>query len=184
MQYYKSINLKDGKSCVLRNATEKEAEAVLQVFILTHTQTDYLMTYPEETTMTVEEEARYLQKKTESSDEIEILAEVDGRIIGIAWIDRVGTKEKIKHRAEYGISIDKDYWGLGIGRALTQACIACAKEAGYVQMELDVVAENKKAIALYESEGFVEYGRNPKGFRSRLSGWQELVLMRRELCDM
>lgn len=184
MQYYKSINLKDGKSCVLRNATEKEAEAVLQVFILTHTQTDYLMTYPEETTMTVEEEARYLQKKTESSDEIEILAEVDGRIIGIAGIDRVGTKEKIKHRAEYGISIDKDYWGLGIGRALTQACIACAKEAGYVQMELDVVAENKKAIALYESEGFVEYGRNPKGFRSRLSGWQELVLMRRELCDM
>ena len=29
--------------------------------------------------------------------------------------------------------------------------------------------------------GFVEYGRNPKGFRSRLTGWQELVLMRLEL---
>ena len=29
--------------------------------------------------------------------------------------------------------------------------------------------------------GTVEYGRNPKGFRSQFSGWQELVLMRLEL---
>ena len=43
------------------------------------------------------------------------------------------------------------------------------------------VAENEAAIALYRSEGFVEYGRNPKGFYSRYSGWQELVLMRLEL---
>ena len=48
-------------------------------------------------------------------------------------------------------------------------------------MELEVVAENRSAIALYESVGFVEYGRNPKGFRSRLTGWQEVVLMRLEL---
>jgi ribosomal protein S18 acetylase RimI-like enzyme len=80
-----------------------------------------------------------------------------------------------------GISVDKDYWGLGIGRALTKACIECAKIARYSQLELDVVAQNERAIALYESEGFAQYGRNPKGFRSRYSGWQELVLMCMEL---
>ena len=64
---------------------------------------------------------------------------------------------------------------------MTEACMECAKAAGYAQMELEVVAENRTAIALYESVGFVEYGRNPKGFRSRLTGWQELVLMRLEL---
>lgn len=48
-------------------------------------------------------------------------------------------------------------------------------------MELEVVAENRSAIGLYESVGFVEYGRNPKGFRSRLTGWQEVVLMWLEL---
>ena len=77
--------------------------------------------------------------------------------------------------------MDKAYWGLGIGRAMTETCIECAKAAGYAQMELEAVAENKNALALYESVGFVEYGRNPKGFRSRLAGWQELVLMRLEL---
>ena len=77
--------------------------------------------------------------------------------------------------------MDKAYWGLGIGRALTEACIECAGAAGYVQLELEAVAENKSALALYRSVGFQEYGRNPKGFRSRLTGWQELVLMRLEL---
>lgn len=48
-------------------------------------------------------------------------------------------------------------------------------------MELEVVAENRAALSLYESVGFVEYGRNPKGFRSRYTGWQEVVLMRLDL---
>ena len=99
----------------------------------------------------------------------------------MAGIACVGPKEKTRHRAEFGISVDKDFWGLGIGRALTEACIECARAAGYLQMELEVVAENEKALSLYRSLGFVEYGRNPRGFRSRLTGWQELLLMRLEL---
>ena len=53
-----------------------------------------------------------------------------------------------------------------------------ARKAGYTQLELDVVADNASALALYKKFGFVEYGRNPKGFRSRNTGYQELVLMR------
>ena len=64
---------------------------------------------------------------------------------------------------------------------MTKACIQLAKQAGYLQLELEAVADNERALGLYESEGFVEYGRNPKGFRSRFTGWQALVLMRREL---
>ena len=64
---------------------------------------------------------------------------------------------------------------------MTEACIDCAKNAGYVQLEPEAVAENKSALALYRSVCFVEYGRNPKGFRSRLTGWQVVVLMRLEL---
>ena len=129
----------------------------------------------------LEGEARYLQERFESDNEIEILAEVDGRVVGTAGIGCVGSKEKLRHRAEFGIGVERAYWGLGLGRALTEACIECAKRAGYAQLELDVVAENERAIALYQSEGFVEYGRNPRGFRSRQTGWQELVLMRLEL---
>ena len=181
MEYYQTITLKDGASCVLRNGAAKDGASMLEFFLLTHGQTDFLLSYPDETDETAEGEAQFLQAKTESPDEIELLAEIDGKIVGSAGIGRVGTKEKVKRRAEFGISVDKNYWGLGIGRALTQACIECAKSAGYAQLELDAVADNERAIALYRSAGFVEYGRNPMGFHSRLTGWQELALMRLEL---
>ena len=181
MKYYKIIQLKDGRACILRNGAASDSRAVIDIFNLTHEQTDWMLTYVDENSFSVEQEADFLQAKTDSPDEIEILAEIDGRVVGSAGIDRIGRNDKVKHRAEFGISVDKAYWGLGIGRALTKACIECAKEAGYAQLELDVVAQNERATALYESEGFVEYGRNPKGFRSRMSGWQELVLMRLEL---
>ena len=183
MKYYKRILLKDGRECVLRNATQDDSEAAMANFILTHSQTDWLLSYPEECTMTVEEEGRYLQKKTDSENEIEILADVDGRVVGLAGIDALGGCFKIRHRAEFGVSIDSSYWGLGIGGALTDACIECAKKAGYGQLELEVVADNAPAIAMYKKKGFVESGRNPKGFRSRLTGWQELVGMRLDLTD-
>ena len=181
MEYRRTVTLKDGRSCVIRNATERDGQAVLDAFLLAHAQTDMLLTYPDETSMSAQEEGRFLQKRTESADEIEILAELDGSVVGTAGIGCVGRKEKIRHRAEFGVSVDKAYWWLGIGRALTEACIECARAAGYVQLELEAVADNSRAVALYRSLGFVEYGRNPKGFRSRLSGWQELLLMRLEL---
>lgn len=181
MRYHKIIPLKDGRTCTLRNGTAEDGQALLDIFNLTHAQTDYLLTYPEESTHTAQEEAEFLKQKTESTDEIELLAEVDGAVVGSAGIGCVGRREKTRHRARFGISVDKAYWGLGIGRALTEACIECAKTAGYVQLELEAVAENEHALALYRSVGFAEYGRNPKGFRSRISGWQAVVLMRLEL---
>ena len=181
MEYHKTITLKDGRACTLLNGTAEDGQALLNIFNVTHAQTDFLLTYPEEHSYTAEDEAELLRRKTDSADEIELLAFVDGAIVGSVGVTCVGRKEKIRHRAEFGISVDKAYWGLGVGRALTKACIECAKRAEYAQLELEVVAENRSAIALYESVGFVEYGRNPKGFRSRLTGWQEVVLMRLEL---
>lgn len=178
MQYQRTVKLKDGRECVLRNGTAADAQAVLDVFNLTHFETDFLGSYPDESTLTPEGEADFLQKQTDSDNAIEILAEVDGKAVGLAGISCARPREKTRHRAEFGVSIDKAYWGLGIGRALTEACIECAKAAGYAQLELSVVADNAHAIALYESVGFVEYGRNPMGFRSRKTGWQALVDMR------
>ena len=151
MIYSKTVTLRDGRLCVLRNGTEPDAQGVLSNFILTHGQT------------------------------VELVAEVDGVITGTAGIGGVGSAEKTSHRASFGIGIDRAWWGLGIGRALTEACIECAAAAGYTQLELEVVADNERALSLYKSVGFVEYGRNPNGFISRKLGRQAIVLMRLEL---
>ena len=181
MKYEQRITLKSGNEALLRNGAAPDGSAVFEIFNATHAETDYLLSYPDENSFDPEQEAHFLEEKTKSPNEIEIIAFIDGKIAGMAGIGAVGTKYKVKHRAEFGISILKEYWGLGLGRALTEACIQCARDAGYVQMELNVVSENKRAISLYQNLGFEEFGRNPKGFLSRTSGFQELIYMLLEL---
>lgn len=181
MKYNRSIILENNQKCLIRNAEGFDAKAVYDNFNLTHGQTDYLLAYPDENSFTVDQERDFLIEKEKSMNEVHICAVVDGKIVGTACIEAVGKKDKVKHRAQFGISIDKEYWNIGIGTALIKACIECARNAGYLQIELDVVSENVSAISLYKSVGFKEYGRNPKGFCSRISGWQEIILMRLEL---
>ena len=177
MKYHQTVVLKNGKEALLRNGESADGAAVFEVFNRTHAETDYLLSYPDENSFDAEQEAGFLDKKTNSPNEIELLALVDGKLAGTAGIEAVGNKYKVRHRAEFGISILKEYWGLGVGKALAEACIECAREAGYAQLELNVVAGNERALALYRSLGFEEFGRNPKGFRSRTSGFQELIYM-------
>ena len=181
MEYHQVIRLKNGVECCLRNGVESDGQAVFDNFNLTHGETDYLLTYPDENAFDVMQESQFLKEKTESKNEIQIVAVVDNVVVGTAGIGAIGAKYKVRHRAEFGISVAKEFWGLGLGQALTTACIACARAAGYIQLELNVVAENTRAISMYEKNGFVEYGRNPKGFHSRMAGFQEVVYMRLEL---
>ena len=181
MKYSQKIILKNGKEALLRNGTAADGAAVLENFNRTHAETDFLLSYPDEKGFTEEQEATFLEEKEKSADEVEIVALVDGKLVGMAGIDAVGSRYKTKHRAEFGVSVLKEYWGLGIGRALMEACIQCARDAGFVQLELSVVADNARAVAMYQRAGFAEYGRNPKGFRSRTAGFQEVVFMRLEL---
>lgn len=181
MRYQQTVRLKNGEICLIRSGCAADAQAAYDNFNLTHAQTDFLLSYPDENSFDAGQEGQFLAQREAEAREVELCAFLHGRLVGMAGVEAVGTKDKVRHRAELGISVEQDYWDLGIGRALTAACIECARQARYHQLELDVVRENAAAIALYESFGFVEYGRNPKGFRSRLSGWQELVLMRLEL---
>lgn len=179
-EVYKKVFLKNNKKCLIRNATGDDAQEVLNIFLLTHDQTDFLSSYKDETSIDTAFEKQFLTDRETAAREVYLCAIVDGHIVGTASVASIG-KNKVKHRAELEVAIDKPFCGMGIGRALVTACIECAKEAGYSQLELEVVSENRNAIALYESIGFTEFGRNPRGFRSRYQGWQELISMRLEL---
>ncbi|SCN25481.1 putative acetyltransferase YhhY [Clostridium sp. N3C] len=181
MKYEKIISLKNGKRCLLRNAFESDAQTVIDIFNLTHGETDYLLSYPDESILNIEEEGQFLKEKADSENEVQILALVDDMVVGMAGISALGRIYKLRHRADLGVSVAKEFWSLGIGKALMEACIECARKAGYVQLELTVVAENERAVSMYKRAGFVEYGRNPKGFNSRISGFQEVIHMRLEL---
>ncbi len=181
MRCAETVLLKDGVELLVRNAVASDARALRDIMQRTHAETDYLLSYPDEQSVDDEQEARSLAETERSDNEVELVAIIDGRIVGSAGVTAVGSRRKVGHRARFGISILKEYWGMGIGRVLTEACIDCARRAGYTQLELDVVADNERAMSLYRRAGFEEYGRNPRGYRSASAGYQELVHMRLEL---
>lgn len=183
MYFEKEVILPCGEKLYIRNARETDAEALLSVFKETHAESDFLLTYPEENCFTVMDETEFLRGKRVSPNEIELLGFIDGELAGSAGIEQIGGREKIRHRADFGISILKKFWGKGIGRALLLASVECAKKAGYEQVELQMVSENMRAKKLYESVGFTEFGRNPKGFKTRNGKYQELILMRYDFCE-
>ena len=66
MKYDKTLKLKNGMSCRLRSGLESDGETVLDNFKLTHSETDYLGTYPDENTLDAEQEIRFLKEKYEN----------------------------------------------------------------------------------------------------------------------
>ena len=181
MRYAKTVLLACGQELLVRNGVASDARALRETTQRTHAQTDYLLSYPDEQRADDEQEARLLAETERSNNEVELVAVVDGQIVGSAGVTVVGGRRKVAHRARFGISILKEYWGMGIGRVLMDACIDCARRACYAQLELEVVADNERALSLYRRTGFEEYGRNPRGYRSAAAGYQELVHMRLEL---
>ena len=181
MRYAETVALKGGVELLVRNAVASDARALRETMRHTHSETDYLLSYPDEHGTDEEREARLLGETERSCNEVELVAVVDGKIVGSAGVAAVGGRRKVAHRVRFGISVLKEQWGMGIGRVLMDASIDCARQAGYTQLELDVVADNEGAMSLYRRAGFKEYGRNPRGYRSASAGYQELVYMRLEL---
>ncbi|MDO4492974.1 MAG: GNAT family N-acetyltransferase [Clostridia bacterium] len=178
MEFQSAAVLKDGRICTLRAATEADAAEVLRSFLATRGETEFLATYPEECTLTEQDEAAFLENAQEDPRAVQLVAELGGKIAGTAGIAPAGRGIKMKHRASFGIAVERAYWGLGIGRALTEACIACAKAAGYGRIELEVMEENTAAVRLYESLGFEPFGRDPGAFVTKDGRAQPVVWMR------
>ena len=177
MKYSQTIVLSNGSEALIRSGEAADGLAVYENFNRVHAETDFLLAYSDENSFNPEQEAQFLDAKAKDPREAALLGFISGELAGTAIIEVVGSKDKIRHRAEFSISILRKYWGLGLGKALAAACIRCAKEAGYEQLELTAVAENERALSLYRSLGFEEFGRNPRGFKPRSGGYQEVVYM-------
>jgi len=181
MKYYEKLTLRNGQECILRNATAKDAKAVKEHRIVVAGETDYMLRYPDELTMTEEEEAKTLEKKENSPDELMLMAEIDGKLAANAGIYPIGRFDRIKHKADFGVSVKKAYWGMGLGTIMLERMITLAREAGYKKLNLEVIEGNENAIRIYEKYGFNLYGTEEKGFRYRDDTYASIHYMHLEL---
>ena len=179
LRYYQRIKLKNGKDCILRNPTAEDAQAIIYHMIKTSEESDNMLRYSDEIARTVkyEDEFSFLKMLEDADDQGMICAVVDGIIVANAGFHPVGKTDKVRHRCEFGISVQREYWHQGIGYAILCAIKDQAKAAGYTQIELDVVTDNQRGLGLYQKCGFEIIGKNMRHLRKRDNSYQACYIM-------
>lgn len=133
-------------------AQAQDAAALLEYLKIVGGETENLSFGAEGVPIDVEAERSYLGMQAQSCDHIQLLAKVNGEIIGTASLNR--KKNRMNHRAEFGISVKKAWWGCGVASALTEHILIFARKTGVEQVNLEVRSDNNRAIALYKKFGF------------------------------
>lgn len=171
------ITLSGGLLCTLRSPEPEDAAAMLDYLRVTSGETENVVRYPEEITLSVEEEGAFLQECAASERQVMLAVFGAGQALGSAGVSPVGNNAKLRHRAEVGISLRKAYWSMGLGTCLMETAIDLARQMGYEQLELEVSGQNDRAKRLYEKLGFVSCGETSHGFRLRSGGYASLERM-------
>ncbi|WP_271808941.1 GNAT family N-acetyltransferase [Clostridium beijerinckii] len=177
----KKIKLKNGEECILRSPDVKDAEKLIDYLRKASSETDYMLRYPEEITMTIEDEEKFINDISESNKDVMISAFIYDKLVGNSSICIIGNIIKVSHRANFGIAVIKEAWNLGVGKALLIEILKYAKKVGFEQVELEVASDNYKAINLYEEFGFKKYGTRSNSFKLKDGSYYTEYLMMKNL---
>lgn len=154
-----------GRTVVLRNAEETDADDLIRYLKVTTGETPFLIREPDEVRLTQEQEKTFIRNNIEAERELLLVAEVDGRHIGNCSLMSVGPYKRYAHRCDIAIALYQEFCGCGIGGEMMRMVLDLAKKAGYEQAELEVISDNKRAIALYEKLGFEKFGSFPRNMK-------------------
>lgn len=177
----KTVKLKDGRTCVLRSARPTDAEALLNYLKITAGETRFLAREPEEITMTLENEIRFLESRESSPDELMLVAVVDDEIAGNCGLLSMGHHLRMRHRCGVAIALYQKFCGLGLGTLMLETVLTVAKDLGYEQAELEVVAGNDRARHVYEKLGFIPFGTHPNALKYKDDTYADNILMAKKL---
>jgi len=94
----KKVKLKNGEECILRSPDAKDAERLIDYLRKASSETDYMLRYPEEITMTIQAEEKFINDINESNKDVMISAFIDDKLVGNSSICIIGNMIKVSHR--------------------------------------------------------------------------------------
>jgi RimJ/RimL family protein N-acetyltransferase len=156
--------LKNNLRLNLRRAEPRDAENVLAFLNQVAGESENITFGPGEFELSVEEERKFLKQAAESLTSLYVIAEISGEIAGTLTFS-TGKRPRLRHAGEFGTTVLRKYWNLGIGSRMLAYLIDWARQTGTIRkLNLRVRVDNLPAIHLYEKYGFVQEGRLTREF--------------------
>lgn len=159
---------KKGRPYIIRYPKDGDAEAMCDYINAVSQERTYISFQGEE--QSLEEEEKFLNdqlKRIREKTGVLLLVVIDNNVVGMSGIEMSGRISK--HEGLFGISIANAFRGEGIGKKLMHFVLNEA-EKNISQLRiitLSVFGNNPFATTIYETFGFKEYGRLPKGVLHR-----------------
>jgi RimJ/RimL family protein N-acetyltransferase len=180
----KTFTTKSGAQAIIRSMERTDASAACR-FINTISQENTFVQFAGEH-ISLEDEQRYIDSELEligTENAVKLVCLVDGTIAGIADVHRnVATRTRKLHVGTFGLIINKEFRGQGIGETLMRTTIeeAARSMPGLKMIYLECFAINEPALSLYKKVGFNEVGRVP-GALYRQGQYIDEVIMVKQL---
>ena len=151
--------LDDHRNYQIREAQLTDAKHLLQYLDAIAYESNFLSFGPNELQISIEEEVNIIKKSKSRSNCLYIVAEFENRIVGVLTV-KGSVRPRLVHIGEFGISVRKEFWGMGIGsRLLDMMELWASSNAVIRKLNLRVQVTNTKAIALYKKYGYEIEGR-------------------------
>jgi RimJ/RimL family protein N-acetyltransferase len=93
-------------------------------------------------------------RTSKSGESIDLVGVMDGKVVALCSVDKVGYGYETEHVGELGITIVKEGRGIGIGKAIVREILKKARKKYEIIEATGIFSTNKAAIRLYEGAGF------------------------------
>lgn len=147
--------LRDGREVLLRRATPADAAGL-------HRLQREIVEAGEGVVLSPDELPERPRPWSGEPDDLTLLALSGERVVGEASVRRIH-RRALRHNAVFTLGVAPDHQGVGLGRVLSERCLCWADDNELLRVDLQVLASNTRAQALYRSLGFVDV-RRQEGF--------------------
>jgi RimJ/RimL family protein N-acetyltransferase len=155
--------IKNGDELIIRRGQVKDAKSIYKFGNLVGGESDNLTFGENEYPFTIRRLRAFLASNKISNQNLLCVGILRNQIVSVITLSTNHSK-RMSHRADIGISVLKQYWGIGIASAMFEYVINWVKRTHTIRkLDLEVRSDNLFAIHLYEKFGFIYEGRITRG---------------------
>jgi RimJ/RimL family protein N-acetyltransferase len=169
MSYDNNVTLKDGSKVLVSAYKAEDFERVVEMFA---SLSDEALRWasPPYTKETIGRWTQDLENKTI------LVAHFQNRIVGYCMVHG-SPRPRYRGICDLMIYLHQGFQNKGLGTTMTSMAVRLAKEQGIHRLSLEVVADNKMAVHVYEKVGFRIEGVMKDAFYGEDGKYHDMIVM-------